>query len=215
GSNCSDFIPVSGGSNLSDDGSCGLRAAGDIENSTAINLDELKDNGGPTHTVLPLEGSDAIGNADCAASTDTDQRGVIRPRARCERGSVELREVPVQIVSVAARGGLEGQPVPGVAVGSGRAGSTLSYAFDCAADGSYAVPGESYAIDETSASYGLASCAFPDDGEYPVGVQICMAEPALCHTAEFIVQVRNVAPTIEHIALDEPIIPGQPVTLTV
>ena len=205
---------ISGGWNLTNDSSCGLTLPSDIV--TAVNLGALGDNGGPTHTMLPPDGSAAIDNADCGATTDADQRGAPRPDTGCDIGAIEVEStVPPQLIANVTPSGPEGQPVPVVAVGSGPAGSTLSYAFDCAAGGSYAVPGESYAIDETSASYGLASCAFPDDGEYPVGVQICMAEPALCHTAEIVVQVRNVAPEIVNITASGPITQGQIVSISV
>ncbi len=91
GVNCSDANNVSDGWNLSDDDSCDFDQPSDIVNSTAINLGELQDNGGPTWTILPAAGSDAIDNAAEACPAE-DQRGETRPSgAACDIGSVEVQ----------------------------------------------------------------------------------------------------------------------------
>lgn len=73
-----------------------------IHNST-INLSELEDWGGPTPTMLPLPGSDAIDRAPGSVCNDTpvDQRGLPRPLpsvegspSRCDIGAVELTTMP-------------------------------------------------------------------------------------------------------------------------
>lgn len=86
---------TSGGYNLSDDESCNLVGEGDINDSQDIHLGPLQDNGGPTETMRPLDGSaaiDAISPQDCLTfSTEQDQRGLLRPQgAGCEIGAVEL-----------------------------------------------------------------------------------------------------------------------------
>lgn len=96
--NCSVDTTSSLGYNYADDESCGLSASTDIEDADGDpTLGELADNGGPTRTMLPLEGSpliDAILAQDCDTDTTTDQRGIVRPQgAGCDIGAVEI-EVP-------------------------------------------------------------------------------------------------------------------------
>ncbi len=87
--NCSAAL-VSNGSNLSDDASCGFIQGDDIENSAAIDLGPLANNGGQTRTHMPETGSDAIDNGSTCGGVD--QRGFPRPvGAGCEIGSVELQ----------------------------------------------------------------------------------------------------------------------------
>ena len=88
GDNCAGTI-TSQGSNLSDDASCNLIAAGD-QPSTDPLLGPLQNNGGPTLTHLLQPGSPAIDAAlNCA--TATDQRGISRPQGpACDIGSVEV-----------------------------------------------------------------------------------------------------------------------------
>lgn len=79
---------TSGGYNLVSDASCSFAAVGDLQ-SVSANLGALVNNGGPTITHRPSEGSPAIdsGNPACGP---TDQRGVARPQgAGCDRGAVE------------------------------------------------------------------------------------------------------------------------------
>lgn len=61
-------------------------------------LGRLRDNGGPTHTMLPSVGSPAVDVGDPAGSavpTDTDQRGLTRVvNGRVDMGAVERQESP-------------------------------------------------------------------------------------------------------------------------
>jgi hypothetical protein len=101
---------ISGGYNLSDDGSCVafLIQSGDL-NSTPAGLDTaggdhgLHDNGGPTSTVALLAGSAAIDAIpvsppnDCTDTSgnpvSTDQRGVPRPQqGGCDIGAFEANQ---------------------------------------------------------------------------------------------------------------------------
>jgi hypothetical protein len=68
-------------------------------------LGPLADNGGPTQTRLPQQGSpllDAIPAAECAPEIATDQRGVARPQGGfCDIGAVEVEVVaPVPVTPV-------------------------------------------------------------------------------------------------------------------
>src|SRR5206468_2502561 len=81
---------VSNGHNLVGTGLPGATAT-DIVGVDAL-LGLLRDNGGPTPTVMPAVGSPALdaGGANCAV---TDQRGVPRPQgAACDIGAVEACE---------------------------------------------------------------------------------------------------------------------------
>ena len=103
GGNC--VVPsgpfTSQGHNLSSDGTCaGFFMQPSDMNSTAplLDLDGLKDNGGPTHTIALLAGSPAIDAIPASNCTDvagnlveTDQRGVARPQGpACDIGAFEL-----------------------------------------------------------------------------------------------------------------------------
>ena len=89
--------PVSsGGTNLDDDGTCGLNAPGDITHLPAL-LDPLQDNGGMSWTHALVPGSPAIDAASETACPLTDQRGWARPTdgdgdgtAVCDIGAYEL-----------------------------------------------------------------------------------------------------------------------------
>jgi CSLREA domain-containing protein len=87
---CYAELPSSLGYNIAGDNSCALSAASD-RNATDPQLGPLGDNGGPTPTHAPLNGSpaiDAIPIANC--SLTVDQRGISRPqRAACDIGAVE------------------------------------------------------------------------------------------------------------------------------
>lgn len=97
GANCPAGV-TSLGSNLSDDGSCGLGQTGDVNNAT-LNLGPRQDNGGPTHTHALLPGSAAIDAIQGFCTQDgtfsgpavsTDQRGISRPSgAACDAGAFE------------------------------------------------------------------------------------------------------------------------------
>lgn len=103
--NCAGQPVVSEGYNLADDASCAIGAAGDLANVDPM-LGALADNGGPTPTHAPQDGSPAIdsGAASCpgyAADLVLDQRGFARPAdgdgngngsALCDRGALEVPE---------------------------------------------------------------------------------------------------------------------------
>ena len=99
--NCTVLAPGSQGYNFSDDDSCGFTGTGDRENAGDPGLGALADNGGPTQTRLPLDGSPLIdwipltacsgGDALAGFAVVDDQRNVARPQgAGCEVGSVEI-----------------------------------------------------------------------------------------------------------------------------
>ncbi|MCL4785375.1 MAG: hypothetical protein KJ070_01075 [Verrucomicrobia bacterium] len=71
---------VSSGHNLigNNEGATNLSIL-DLQNVPA-NLGPLQDNGGPTLTCAPLQGSPAIDNANSTGAPGTDQRGVPRPQ---------------------------------------------------------------------------------------------------------------------------------------
>jgi hypothetical protein len=108
GPNCSALgTMTSSGHNLDDDGTCGLGAGtGDLSNSAApLSLGTITDNGGPTPTRMPGDGSallDAIplaacgdGDALAGVTVDVDQRGEPRPGAdACDIGAVEVQPAP-------------------------------------------------------------------------------------------------------------------------
>jgi hypothetical protein len=97
------------GYNLDSDGSCAWTTTHSISNGHA-KLGPLADNTGPTETLLPAKGSDAIdaiptGSANCTKSAK-DQRGVSRPqRSRCDIGAVEVRPAPQISARVTSRHG--------------------------------------------------------------------------------------------------------------
>ncbi len=87
-SNCFGAI-TSLGYNLSDDGSCGLNAAGDQENEPAL-IDPLAENGGPTLTQMLQPDSPARDSGAPTGCPEHDQRGEDRPfGSACDKGSVE------------------------------------------------------------------------------------------------------------------------------
>ena len=96
GGNCGGKIESSG-YNIDSDGTCGLKAAGDL---SKINpkLGPLKNNGGSTFTHALMPDSPAIDGGNPAGCTDhegeaifTDQRGRSRPWGeRCDIGAFEF-----------------------------------------------------------------------------------------------------------------------------
>ena len=101
---------VSEGYNLTDDGSCGFTATGDIVTANPL-VGSLHGNGGPAETEALLAGSPAIDGGNPAGCTDlagnlltTDERGVSRPQppgGRCDIGAYE-RALPIVSTSNAA-----------------------------------------------------------------------------------------------------------------
>ena len=92
------------GYNFASDDTCNALFTADTD-VTGLDqlLGPLADNGGPTMTHLPLEGSPLIdsGGGDCP---EIDQRGYGRPAGdACDRGAVEAGAVPL---------GLDAMPVP-------------------------------------------------------------------------------------------------------
>jgi hypothetical protein len=86
---------------LTDDASC--IPGGDPSNLlvTDPRLGSLGDNGGPTQTLLPLDGSDAIDNGSSAACPAVDQRGEPRPAgAGCDIGAVEVQPQPAHLTVI-------------------------------------------------------------------------------------------------------------------
>ena len=90
--NCGGGMIVSDGYNVSDDESCAsfLTGTGDVLDADAT-LGALGDNGGPTATELPGEGSAAVDHVPLEACAPyLDQRGDARPSgAACDAGAVE------------------------------------------------------------------------------------------------------------------------------
>ena len=98
--NCS--APVtSSGFNLADDTTCGLANTGDHQGA-AFNpqLGPLRDNGGPTQTLLPGNRSPAIDAGTGNGAPATDQRGVIRPQgAAVDIGAAEIAAADLPILA--------------------------------------------------------------------------------------------------------------------
>jgi hypothetical protein len=91
GAACFIVRPKSGDYNLDDDGSCGFGGVGD---RPAVNplLGPRQNNGGPTNTHALSPAGPAIGGADLATCSGTDQRGVARPQqGACDIGCVRVR----------------------------------------------------------------------------------------------------------------------------
>ena len=90
--NCGGFPLATEGFNLSDDRSCDLDGAGDL-NGVDPKLGPLENNGGPTSTMALLGGSPAIEGGNRSGCRDwlgrllaTDQRGMPRPDPHEPRG---------------------------------------------------------------------------------------------------------------------------------
>jgi hypothetical protein len=82
------------GNNLASDSSPPFTAPGSIEGVDPL-LGPLTNNGGPTPTMALLPGSPAIGAANPAYVTATDQRGVLRPQGpSADIGAFEVGTLP-------------------------------------------------------------------------------------------------------------------------
>jgi hypothetical protein len=108
GANCDIDIAATSSASWADDTSCGLAGTGDTQGPGGdARLGALRDNGSPP-TMFPLWDSplrDAIPNASCSATLDTDQRGVARPYpagGACDIGAVEAVYPPHAFTDVAA-----------------------------------------------------------------------------------------------------------------
>jgi hypothetical protein len=77
--------------NIEGDSTCGFTDSASKQ-TTAVDLGALKDNGGPTDTLVPTLATAPEVNAGTATGCPaTDQRGVTRPKgSACDIGSVEL-----------------------------------------------------------------------------------------------------------------------------
>lgn len=103
GDNCLGLF-VESTRNLSSDRSCGFATRGGWDD-TAPRLGPYTLEGGPTPTMIPVEGSVTVDAADPAKCPATDQRGVVRPAGSgCEVGAYEL----VRTASV--KGSVRGLP---------------------------------------------------------------------------------------------------------
>ncbi len=99
GDDCSQ--PAASSSYSAESGSsCGFTGIGSLQNQTPADLalGALADNGGPTLTQLPADGSSLIdvvptSETSCSGGDDADQRGIARPqRAACDIGAVEAAD---------------------------------------------------------------------------------------------------------------------------
>ena len=94
--NC-DGVITSGGYNLANDSGCGGVFGGTDMSNATLPLGTFANNSGPTSTMLPLTGNQAINfipNALCAI--DHDQRNAGRPASAntaCDSGAVELNGI--------------------------------------------------------------------------------------------------------------------------
>jgi hypothetical protein len=76
----------------------------DFQNVPA-NLGPLQDNGGPTLTCVPQQGSLAIGYGTTTGAPSTDQRGVPRPRTgSCDIGAVQVVAAAPYLLGPMSRG---------------------------------------------------------------------------------------------------------------
>lgn len=105
GPNCAGGpVAVSNGGNQVDDLSCGLDGGpGDAAPSGNPLLGSLDDNGGPTPTRLPLDGSPLLGavSGPLCDAAEADQRGISRPQGdACEPGAVEENELLLAMLVV-------------------------------------------------------------------------------------------------------------------
>lgn len=101
--NCWGGTIMSGGYNVSADGSCAFGAATDLNNTDAM-LQPLADNGGAlqTHALLPHSPAvDLIPGASCDLAAD--ERGVARPQgANCDAGAYEWQDVNPPVIAAMA-----------------------------------------------------------------------------------------------------------------
>jgi hypothetical protein len=163
------------GYNLASDDSCGFSAKGSINSGTA-KLGPLADNGGPTETLLPAKGSDAIDaiptTADSCTTPDADQRGVSRPQGpACDIGAVEAAQPPIVIAPKSLPDGEVGKHYSITLTATGGLGAP--YEFSLAPDSGPLPPGLS--ISTAGAISGTPTKA----GTYPIIVNV--DDPARKH----------------------------------
>ncbi len=93
--NCDGPSLISEGYNIIDDGTCVTGGNATDQRNTDPMLGPLQDNGGPTLSILPLQGSPAIDGGTNAGCPATDQRGYARPvGTTCDVGATEYGAVP-------------------------------------------------------------------------------------------------------------------------
>jgi hypothetical protein len=153
---------VDGGYNLDSDGSCDWSATGSISSGDP-KLGPLADNGGPTMTLLPAKGSDAIdaiptGEANCSVDA-TDQRAVSRPQgASCDIGAVEVAQPSVVISPDSLPDGTVGTPYNVALSASGGLGAPYEFSL---VSGDNLPPGLSLASDGTISGTPTTPGTFP------------------------------------------------------
>ena len=212
GTNCAGMPITSLGENLSDDASCNLTASSDLPRTNPL-LGALADNGGPTMTHLPGDGSPAR-DAALSCPTSADQRSVARPQhTACDIGSVEVRAVIVDTPSVDSEPSEEGQAVTASATftnpdGAGPVTCSVDYGDG---DGPQTGTVEADVCAGPGHSYTEGSATGTD---YTVTVTVTdvntgSGSNSTSHT------VINVAPSIDGISDDGPVDEGSPVTITV
>ncbi len=206
---------VSDGYNLARSGtSCNFDQPTDIVTTGITDtLGGLADNGGPTPTMLPLDGSNALGAIPPAAcgtlNTQHDQRGVVRPQeGNCEIGAVEVTTspIPVRIFGALNLGPeFEQLPVNLHVVAFVPNGETAHYEFDCANDGTFEIS----QVDDPS-----AACVYTNSGDYTVAVRV--SDSSTSAEATVNVSIETAPPVIDTVATTpNPATEGQQVQLTV
>ncbi len=152
GGNCttgsSSTLPIDGGYNIDDDGSCSFTGSGTSQHvNPLLDPNGLQNNGGPTETISLQAGSPAIAAVLPASCTvGTDQRGDLRPypgppaQTNCDIGAFEGDNVTLT-------GSVQGDGVTGIS------GSTVTL---------YAAGGSAYGSGATP----LATATTADDGTF-------------------------------------------------
>jgi CSLREA domain-containing protein len=100
--------------NIEGDTTCGFSDSASKQ-TTAVELGTLRDNGGPTDTLLPSATSPAVDKGTNTGCPATDERGVTRPQgSACDIGAVELAP-PSAVTGAASAIGVSGATVSGTA----------------------------------------------------------------------------------------------------
>jgi hypothetical protein len=163
------------GYNLESDDTCDFSAKGSINNGNA-KLGPLANNGGPTKTLLPAKGSDAIdaipsANASCTTPAD-DQRGVSRPQGpACDIGAVEAAQPPIVVHPKSLPSGVVGKHYSVTLSATGGLGAP--YEFSLAASSKPLPPGLHLSTP------GVISGTPTAAGTYPIIVSV--DDPTLKH----------------------------------
>ena len=159
GGNCGFTAPTDNGYNMSDDATCSFSGTGSQNSVPNLNLDTLKDNGGPTHTIALLTGSAALdqiagGTNGCGTTVPDDQRGISRPQnGKCDIGAYERVCPPAPVITCPP-------DQLGVSNDSGKCSATLD-------------PGTATSPDDCQGAVtvtGVRTDGLPLTDPYPVGV---------------------------------------------